>query len=333
MNTLMHRLLLLVCTCILAPCAQAYYEPGSGRFLSPDPFGHEASMSLYDYAGGDPVNDLDPDGRLVAKQAGMSIRMHESMLQDGVDMVAGASQLSAIARALQNPFLIPGLGETLGGIGQVRDEANAAITSGADRLGNAIGADIYSDEAAYVGAGTHVATAIASVVAPVAAEAKAAGGLGNLWGNVTKGLSGFLTGVFGGGGVKPPPIPATPPPLPSVAAQGGPMFSSELGSAGPRASAELLDAMRAHGRTVTIAGEGSEGLRFLNAMGAEASVGGPGHLNILLRQNPSRAAAMEEFLHGTQDRLGIVDRLGMPGAENHVTDFMRRHSKLLGLEP
>lgn len=178
-------------------------------------------MSLYDYAGGDPVNYLDPDGRLVAKQAGMSIRMHESMLQDGVDMVAGASQLSAIARALQNPFLIPGLGETLGGIGQVRDEANAAITSGADRLGNAIGADIYSDEAAYVGAGTHVATAIASVVAPVAAEAKAAGGLGNLWGNVTKGLSGFLTGVFGGGGVKPPPIPATPPPLPSVAAKEG----------------------------------------------------------------------------------------------------------------
>lgn len=65
MNTLMHRLLLLVCLCILAPCAQAYYEPGSGRFLSPDPFGHEASMSLYDYAGGDPVNYLDADGRAV----------------------------------------------------------------------------------------------------------------------------------------------------------------------------------------------------------------------------------------------------------------------------
>jgi hypothetical protein len=65
MNTLMHRLLLLFCLCLFAPCAQAYYEPGSGRFLSPDPFGHEASMSLYDYAGGDPVNYVDPDGRLV----------------------------------------------------------------------------------------------------------------------------------------------------------------------------------------------------------------------------------------------------------------------------
>jgi RHS repeat-associated protein len=40
-----------------------YYESVSGRFLSPDPFGHAASMSLYDYAGGDPVNFVDPTGR------------------------------------------------------------------------------------------------------------------------------------------------------------------------------------------------------------------------------------------------------------------------------
>ena len=40
-----------------------YYEPNSGRFLSADPLGHDASLSLYDYCGGDPVNGLDPDGR------------------------------------------------------------------------------------------------------------------------------------------------------------------------------------------------------------------------------------------------------------------------------
>jgi RHS repeat-associated protein len=40
-----------------------YYEPTSGRFLSADPMGHAASPSLYDYAGGDPVNGFDPDGR------------------------------------------------------------------------------------------------------------------------------------------------------------------------------------------------------------------------------------------------------------------------------
>jgi RHS repeat-associated protein len=40
-----------------------YYEPTGGRFLSADPMGHGASMSLYDYASNDPVNYFDPDGR------------------------------------------------------------------------------------------------------------------------------------------------------------------------------------------------------------------------------------------------------------------------------
>jgi RHS repeat-associated protein len=83
-------------------------------------------------------------------------------------------------------------------------------------------------------------------------------------------------------------------------------------STGPRASAELIDAIRAHGRTIKFATEGSEELRYLNAMGAEANVGGPGHLHILLRENPSKAAALEEFLHGTQSRLGIIDRAAQP---------------------
>ena len=29
-----------------------HYEPTGGRFLSPDPMGHSASLSLYNYAGG-----------------------------------------------------------------------------------------------------------------------------------------------------------------------------------------------------------------------------------------------------------------------------------------
>lgn len=40
-----------------------YYEPNSGRFVSPDPLGHGASMDLYSYAAGDPNNRLDPNGR------------------------------------------------------------------------------------------------------------------------------------------------------------------------------------------------------------------------------------------------------------------------------
>jgi RHS repeat-associated protein len=46
-----------------------YYEPTSGRFLSADPMGQAASPSLYDYAGGDPVNRTDPDGRCASKLA------------------------------------------------------------------------------------------------------------------------------------------------------------------------------------------------------------------------------------------------------------------------
>jgi RHS repeat-associated protein len=40
-----------------------YYDSDSGRFLSPDPLGHSASMSLYDFCSGDPLNHFDPDGR------------------------------------------------------------------------------------------------------------------------------------------------------------------------------------------------------------------------------------------------------------------------------
>lgn len=41
-----------------------YYDQDGGRFLSTDPWGHQASLSLYDYGAGDPVNFGDPDGRL-----------------------------------------------------------------------------------------------------------------------------------------------------------------------------------------------------------------------------------------------------------------------------
>jgi len=43
-----------------------YYEPNSGRFISADPLGHEASRDLYSYASGDPINMADPDGRFAS---------------------------------------------------------------------------------------------------------------------------------------------------------------------------------------------------------------------------------------------------------------------------
>jgi RHS repeat-associated protein len=43
------------------------YDPVAGRFLNADPLGHAASLDLYSYCGGDPVNGFDPDGRLVTR--------------------------------------------------------------------------------------------------------------------------------------------------------------------------------------------------------------------------------------------------------------------------
>ncbi len=40
-----------------------YYNPQTGRFLSPDPVGHPTCLDLYAYTIGDPVNYVDLDGR------------------------------------------------------------------------------------------------------------------------------------------------------------------------------------------------------------------------------------------------------------------------------
>lgn len=98
-----------------------------------------------------------------------------------------------------------------------------------------------------------------------------------------------------------------------------------------RASPDLLVRIENHGRTITVAQPGSEEMRYLDYMGAEANVGGPNMTHIIVRDNPGKAAVLEEFLHGTQFRLGLIDRLSPAGAEAHVKDFMIRHQSLLGL--
>jgi RHS repeat-associated protein len=45
-------------------CGARYYDPNAGRFISPDPLGHAASIDLYAAFGGDSINNFDPDGRL-----------------------------------------------------------------------------------------------------------------------------------------------------------------------------------------------------------------------------------------------------------------------------
>jgi hypothetical protein len=137
---------------------------------------------------------------------------------------------------------------------------------------------------------------------------------------------GRITGEVGGGAADLGPANLE---------RGASMNSSSALSGVERASDDLIASV-AKRRTVQIAAPGSEEMRYLDYMGAEANVGGENMTHILLRPNPSKAALLEEFLHGTQHRLGIIDQLGQSGlgsAETHVKDFMIRYSRFLGLSP
>ena len=58
-----------------------YYDPASGTFLCCDRLGHAASMDLYSYCNGDPINNFDPDGRL-----------GKGAIDTGVNAIDSASQ-------------------------------------------------------------------------------------------------------------------------------------------------------------------------------------------------------------------------------------------------
>lgn len=44
-----------------------------------------------------------------------------------------------------------------------------------------------------------------------------------------------------------------------------------------------------------------------------------------------RIEVLEELIHSTQSRLGIIDNLGINGADIHVREFMLRHQRMLGI--
>jgi len=117
----------------------------------------------------------------------------------------------------------------------------------------------------------------------------------------------------------------------AVAAEETALFSPSDLSGIERASQPLIDAVGSR-RTITWATEGTDALRYLNYKNAEAAAF-PASGDIIVRPNPSKAALLEEFLHGTQSRLGIIDRLGRGASETHVKEFMIRHKNMLGLSP
>jgi hypothetical protein len=97
------------------------------------------------------------------------------------------------------------------------------------------------------------------------------------------------------------------------------------------ASIALLAAVQAKGRTIVYAAPHSEELRYLEFMRANANVGGERMTHILLRTQPRKIEVLEEFLHGTQQRIGLIDRIGVDAAERHVKKFMIRHQQLMSI--
>ena len=91
----------------------------------------------------------------------------------------------------------------------------------------------------------------------------------------------------------------------------------------------LLNTIRRKGRTIVIVREGSEERRLLERFNANANVGGEKLTHIILLSDARKVEALEEFLHGTQFKLGIIQREGLVYAETHVKRFMIRHAKLL----
>jgi RHS repeat-associated protein len=59
-----------------------YYDPNAGRFISPDPLGHAASIDLYAAFGGDAVNYFDPDGRCIETTGAVVVDTATSILAD-----------------------------------------------------------------------------------------------------------------------------------------------------------------------------------------------------------------------------------------------------------
>jgi RHS repeat-associated protein len=115
-----------------------HYDSVAGRFLNADPLGHSASMDLYSFCQGDPVNMFDPDGDQViwaqgpthrtptpfqlffpATAAAMGARPWSGSLQGDIQYSRGAFAPFYIGAAvIQSPRVQGGL-KVIGGSGEI----------------------------------------------------------------------------------------------------------------------------------------------------------------------------------------------------------------------
>jgi RHS repeat-associated protein len=100
-----------------------------------------------------------------------------------------------------------------------------------------------------------------------------------------------------------------------------------LGERGEELADEaLLDAVRRHGRNIY---QDEESQRLLDYFKANASSSNA--TDMTLRSDPRKIEVLEEFLHGTQRRLGWDSRMTGVEMEIQVKSFMIRHQSILGI--
>ncbi|MEM9280994.1 MAG: DUF6531 domain-containing protein [Verrucomicrobiota bacterium] len=130
---------------------ERYYEPNSGRFLSADPWGHAESLSLYCYAGGDPINFVDPTGRGKQDYSGV-VQISSAPIWDdrNPNFDPSAFQSSQPAALPQSTGFLPSLslgkrlrnglieGLTAGGTGALVGAGAGSVIPGAGTAAGAI---------------------------------------------------------------------------------------------------------------------------------------------------------------------------------------------------
>ena len=99
----------------------------------------------------------------------------------------------------------------------------------------------------------------------------------------------------------------------------------------PATAGLLLNMLKRGRRRISIARPGSEELRYLKWAGVTANVGDEKNDHILLLADARKIEAIEEYLHGTQRRCGLIGWLGDDTPDIHARRFMIRHRRLLRL--
>ena len=127
-----------------------YYDPQTGRFLSPDPIGGFACIDLYTYANGDPINFTDLDGRFASRayektKTGIINTWTDPRFQGALQVLGGIGETAVglkaavIGSAAGGVGGIPGLLIALHGIDQIKTgwdtfNSGAFQTSGTSQL-------------------------------------------------------------------------------------------------------------------------------------------------------------------------------------------------------